>query len=249
MQDIVVKDGAGRLHFKWLEWDTDFFGRPSYILDLERSALVASPELERALRESLEGAFAAARFDNATAPEVLMLFQGSGFYCVDTELTLGYEATAAPVGPPDPSVQVEEVRKNEGLPYDHLGKVFSLTRFHYDPHIGKERADRLWVEYIRSFRPSPQARLYVARCGGEAAGCVTVLTRGPSRVLSFVAVLDGFRGRKVGAALLRAASADLGGAGFLTETQARNITAINFYIRNGFRRMEKTSVVMHSWGD
>ena len=195
----------------------------------------------------LRGAFVAARVDAASSPDLLMMFHRAGFYCVDNEITLKYVSAVGPQRAHNPGVRVEEFHKNENLPYDRLGGVFSLTRFHYDPHVGKTQADHLWSEYIRNYRPSPEARLFVAICDEEVAGCFTVSVRGPAHILSFVSVLDKFRGRAVGSSLLQAVVSACGGSNLLTETQSRNLAAVNFYIKNGFRRIEKTSVVMHRW--
>jgi len=247
MPDIVIETPPARLHFRDLEWDTEYFGLPSYMLDAERSVLQESPALGQAIPAALQGTFSAARIDAAADPQVFMMFYRSGFYSVDTEITLRYVPEPSVVKPRTTGVHVEEFKKNEGLPYEKLGGVFSFTRFHYDPNIGKARADRLWVEYIRNFQPSAEARLFVARCDERVAGCFTVLAKGSFHVISFVAVLDEFKGRSVGAALVSAVVANCGAAGLLTETQARNVSALNFYIRNGFRRIDKTSMVMHRW--
>ena len=39
MKDIVIEAAQGRLHFRGLQWDTDFFGLPSFMLGAERSIL------------------------------------------------------------------------------------------------------------------------------------------------------------------------------------------------------------------
>lgn len=249
MQDIVIEAGGGRLHFRWLEWDTAFFGRPSYILDAERSLLRAAPGLDSGLADALRGAFVTARLDSAAAPELFLLLQSCGFYYVDTSVTLRFdEKSPAPSLPEDRDVTVEELHGNGGLPYEALGSVFTMTRFHFDPHVGRERADRLWVEYLRNFRPSTERRLFVARCGGETAGAMALVAREEDLVLSFVSVLDGHRGRQVGARIVREIVSRRDGKDLLTETQVRNVAALNFYIKNGFRQVRATRTVLHRWG-
>jgi ribosomal protein S18 acetylase RimI-like enzyme len=249
MKDIVIEAGSGRLHFKWLEWDTAFFGRPSCILDWERSHWRASPDWEQALRESLRGTFATVRVDSAADPALLLMLQSCGFYYVDTSVTLRYDdqAAAAPL-PDDACVKVQELRENQGLPYEELGSVFTMTRFHFDPQVGQERAAKLWIEYIRNFRPGGANRLFAAFCEGRTAGVMTMVGRGEALVLSFVSVLAAQRGRQVGARLLREIIARRGGKELLTETQVRNVGAINFYLKNGFRQVQTTRTVLHRWG-
>ena len=249
MPDVVVEADGGRLHFRHLEWDTAFFGRPSYILDPDRSSMRASALLGAAASKALRGAFATVRVDSAADPAPLLMLQSNGFYYVDTSVTLRLDPNAGlPALPDDLTVRVEELVENRNLPYQELGSVFTMTRFHFDPHVGKERADKLWVEYLRNFRLSASARLFAAYCDESVAGAMTVVGRGESMALSFVSVLDAHRGRHVGARILRAIGAACGSRELLTETQIRNVAALNFYVRNGFRQVRASRTVLHFWG-
>lgn len=65
--------------------------------------------------------------------------------------------------------------------------------------------------------------------------------------LFFVSVLEKYRGKKVGSKLIRYVAKYFEDYELMKGTQARNIKAINFYMRNGFSIVDNTKIVMHRW--
>lgn len=236
------------IYFKYLDWDSAFFGRPSFLLDVSKSNFNPSDILCSQIRKSFDGAFVTAKIDTQYDYEITYFLQKCGFYYVDTEVKL--QNIGLPASPAyDNRIRISELSNEDNLPLDELGKAFSLTRFHCDPHIDEVKADELWVSYIKNFKPSESKRMFIARFGNEIAGAVIVNITKVEVFLFFVAVIEKYRGKSIGSATIETI---LGGLNLslpiCTGTQAKNISAINFYIKNGFSRVVQTNTVLHYWG-
>ncbi len=252
-KDVEVTWKDAHLHFSYLEWDTDFFGIPSYRLYDYHIPSGEEKSVTTKITSVFSSSFVTAKFNNATTSlPLLVAFQDAGFRHMDTEITLRrHSASSIMTTENDQRISVELQKENCGLPYEELGGVYTLTRFHADPRIGKKKADALWVAYLRNYQPSPERLMFIARVDGEVAGTMMVNCESGSDValLFFVAVQKKFQGRGVGSALLSFIThwADTHKQTLVTETQARNIGALNFYIAGGFRTIDKTSTVLHRW--
>lgn len=247
-KDIKLKSGASVYYFKFLPWDTEFFGKDSFMLDTGRSKMKPSFEIKKMIEKRLKDSFVTAKIESGEDKGVIDFLQSAGFKYVDVEVVLKYAGPEnrpkAPAG-----LSIEEAKKNAGLPYADLGSSFDCTRFHCDKNIAKEKADSLWVSFIRTYAPSTSRYMFIAKLDKRVVGAILAhKEKDLKRIqLSFVAVLKEFRGRSVGAYLIQAAIDHFKGFEIVTETQAKNIRALNFYIKNGFSMIEKTKTVMHRW--
>ncbi|MFA5339120.1 MAG: GNAT family N-acetyltransferase [Candidatus Omnitrophota bacterium] len=257
MKDITLKAAGAKIRLKFLQWDTGFFGRPSFLLDAGRLELTPSSELDGKFRRSFKDTFITAKIDTATEIRVLDFLYSTGFKYINTEVTLKYQDKGCCAGRSKAAqakrgalgCKIEKLETNEGLPYSRLGSVFTCDRFHSDPHIRKEKADLLWINYLKNFKPSATRFLFVARIGDEAAG--VILCHKDARMkrvfLAYVAVAEKFAGAGVGTALIQHVIRHFRRFEMVTETQVGNISAMNFYIRNGFSVIEKTRTILHRW--
>jgi len=248
-KDIRLEADGAVYYFRFLEWDTDFFGINSYVLDVDKSKLLPSPKIKELIAGSIKDSFVTLKIATSLDKDLLAFLQALGFNYIDTEITLEYNEKFARHGAEAAGVRVLEMKKNPGLACDELGGVFRHTRFHSDVHIPKEKADGLWINYIRTYRPSKTKRMYVAECDGETAGAILAgqSEDGRSANLFFVGVLKRFQGRRVGSALIRYVSDKLKDAELTVGTQGKNIPAINFYIKNGFSIVHATKIIFHRW--
>lgn len=248
--EFLLKDGDIQYVFKYLEWDTSFFNRPSYILDVPQSKLGVSPAIKLSFGKMLANSFVTVKIDSDSSRELHYFLQECGFRVVDTELTLQYDNIEKKIPVLDNKVHYERVVYNDGLPYEALGSVFKSTRFHYDSMIPREKANLLWIEFIRNFKISETNHIFAARCRGEIAGVIVVKENASALTLKlcFVSVIDEFRGIGVGSGLIRFVIGHFNGHAISTETQARNTGALNFYIRNGFSIVRCAQTVYHRWG-
>ncbi|ADR35050.1 GCN5-related N-acetyltransferase [Sulfuricurvum kujiense DSM 16994] len=241
-----LQSGEEFAYFKFLEWDTEFFKKPSYALDMSKSNFEPSEKAQKKIVDHFSDSFITAKIDTRLDYKYTYFLQQCHFYYVDTEIKLQHKGLlpAAPIN----GVSIEDVSSNENLPIRELGEAFSLTRFHCDPHISAEQADRLWGSYLQNFTPSDTKKMYLAKVGGEIAGVILANLNETENFLFFVAVLEPYRSQKIGSVLMDHALQSLQNKKpVCTGTQAKNITALNFYIRNGFSKIVQTNTVMHYW--
>lgn len=244
----IAKDGAV-YYFKFLEWDTDFFGKDSYVLDTGRSVLLPSSGIKELVAEKLKGSFVSAKVETGLGREEIAFLQALGFTYIDTEITLRFDKGDTRPAIESEGLKIFEVKRSAGLPYEKLGGIFKYSRFHSDTHIPKEKADEVWIRYIKDYKPSKDKRIFAAEYKGEIAGSILVNHDEGKKIanLFFVGVLEKFRGRKIGTSLIRHLSDKFGDAELTVGTQAANIGALNFYIRNGFSVIKETKIIMHRW--
>ncbi|MFH1985878.1 MAG: GNAT family N-acetyltransferase [Pseudomonadota bacterium] len=243
--------GALVLALDWLDWDSRFFGLPCYRLFAGDCRVCDGAVDTGALM------MAAAQFPRCAVwakvppqapPALTEAIQALGGKFIETELTLGHNGTAAAPATVA-GVKIREADTLARTGFLELGRTFSLTRFHTDPRIGKDRADALWTEYLRNFRLSPDRRAFLAEADGRIVGAVLASAGDAVNVIDIVAVAPAFAGRGIGRALLQASLSwsIATGRGCTVATQHRNTGAIAFYRKNGFGRLESATPVFHLW--
>jgi GNAT superfamily N-acetyltransferase len=245
-KDIVLQDDGALYYFRYLDWDTEFFGLPSYSLDTENSTIVANPVVADSIDTQLSGAFVTAKIDTSKDYGIVDFLMQSGFQYIDTEVTLEYH------GIPDASIlrdniAIAKFEDNKRLPYENLGAVYSLTRFHTDPHINSEKADQLWVNYLKNYIPDNQHHIFAAIVKNEVAGVILVDVDESSAILSFVSVRQRYQGQGIGSLLLQKVIGNFKEKCMTVGTQVKNIGALNFYIQNGFYMIRHTKTILHRW--
>lgn len=251
MKDVILKADGAKFYFRFLEWDTNFFKKKSYMLDTEKSILKPSARITRLLNCNFADSFLSAKIDARTHKEIFVFFQQAGFTFIDTEIILTFDREHPTLRIKKQGVKVLRLKQNQGLPYEELGGVFTCSRFHSDTHISKAKADLLWVYYLKNYELSATHQLYAALAeNNEVMGVIlaNLKKEGRTAYLFFVAVRDKFQGRRIGSCIVEHVIRSLGDYKLVTGTQAKNIRALNFYIKNGFSRVESTKLIFHRWG-
>lgn len=175
---------------------------------------------------------------------------GIGFAPVDVAVTLSRHTRP-------PESRSAEVEIAPALPEHHeavvaiAGTAFRWTRFHLDPLLPDDLADRVKREWVRNCLGGGRGiGVKVALAGGRVAGFLAVLearrAEGVARVIDLVAVHPEFQGQGFGGALVEAFIRDNGPQAdtLLVGTQAANIASIALYEKHGFRVCE-TQYVLH----
>lgn len=248
MQDLVIRKGKAEYYFRFLSWDTEYFGKKAYILDPVRSNMKLSPGLPALFNRALKGAFISAKIDTLCGKETVRLFQECGFKYIDTEIVLKHTGPSART-PSGSDIRILELRDNAGLPYKGLGSSFRFSRFHMDPNIAKNKADRLWISYIKNYRATASNHIFAAKTASGIGGVIlaNICDGGKKAVMSFVAVLDEYRGKGIGSRLSAYVAEKYADKDLFTETQVSNKEAVGFYINNGFRKVESVRTILHRW--
>jgi len=238
-----MSNGQKFIYLKSLKWDTEFFERPSFLLDVDKSNFIPNYDIQKEIFDNLSNSFISVKLDTKINYEYINFLQNCGFLYIDTEVQLEYRGIDKRA---KPLIDIERLNTNENLPYESLGSSFSLTRFHTDLHVDNNNADLLWVEYLRNFKPSENKSLYVAKVNKKVVGTVLVNRIGDIVNLFFIAVLDEHRNLGVGKDLINRVLDDYKEFKIQTETQVKNIKALNFYIQNGFF-VKNSFSVLHRW--
>lgn len=236
------------IYFKYLDWDSAFFGRPSFVLDMSRSNFEPSDELTKEIEKNFVGSFITAKVDTKYDYGIVFFLQKSGFYYVDTEIVLKLGESEF-VECKNSDIRIEEMSMNIGLPYNELGSVFKLTRFHTDINIQDGKANDLWVNYLKNYEIDSNHRMFVALSDGILCGVILVNSSKVKSTVFFVSVINDYRGKNIGSAMIQYVIEKLKNINIYTETQVKNILALNFYIKNGFKKINKTMTVLHRWSN
>lgn len=246
--DIILEDNETCFHFKYLDWDSVFFDKPSYLLDISKSRLMSSEVIKIDIKNKLKNSFITFKIATDIDYKIVSFLQECGFYYIDTEVTLEYVNNKSNKDKNIINqVQVIKETKNEYLPYKELGKSFSLTRFHTDLNIDNTKADILWINYLKNYKLSDTKHMFSVKVENELAGVILINLDNDVATLFFVAVIEKFRGMGIGTVLINKAIKHFKNYIIRTETQVKNIDALNFYIGNGLSKIQKTSTVLHRW--
>lgn len=258
MNDLTIKYKGSRARFKYLAWDTDFFGVASYSLNFSSIALGKEMKgfISRVAR-SLGRSFTVAKVDAACHRRVIDFLNDLGFRFINGEIILQivpnafskiYDDMPALSG----GIVIEKAKSVPKGAY-LLGAEFSRSRFHLDRNIPKRKADEVWIRYIKNFTLGARRHLFVAKIAKKTAGGIFIdqISEGGACVSNFfsVSVRKEYQRRGIGSALVRCAIdwALRQGHIVTVETQMNNIEALNFYMKNGFLKTRKAHFIFHRW--
>ncbi len=190
------------------------------------------------------GSMVYARVPVGEVPAVRAL-QRAAFRLVDTTVTLERPlfdrcepagGAIRPARPADESQVTALARRS-----------FTHSRFHQDPSIGTDRADRLKGEWVANFfRGDRGDALVVATDGDRITGFLLALAADDDAiVIDLVAVDEVGRGRGIAGALTRAVQSDFARAtGLRVGTQLANAAALRAYQGLGFT-VTSAAYVLH----
>lgn len=207
-------------------WLGERLGLPAYRLHVGPAASVA-PRLPR-------GAFVYAKVpaEHAAAVELL---EDAGFHLVDTNVRFARDRRR---DAPQPKAAVRPaLPADETAVADVAVAGFGYSRFHLDPRVPREVADRIKGDWVRSWFAGRRGdAMLVADVEGRVAGFCQLLRTDTAAVIDLIAVARLARGRGVARALLGAVDAlpwevervEVG-------TQVANVPSVRLYESDGFR--------------
>ena len=162
--------------------------------------------------------------------------QALGFQLVDTALSF-----ECPLPLPKSAAHAAQARM--AVPGDEPAvariarEVFTFDRFHTDPNIPDETADRVKEAWTRGFFAGKRGKwMVVAEINDEVAGFLLLLESQDKLVIDLIAVADRHRGAGVARTMIAfAADALPQFATLLVGTQATNTASVRLYESMGFR--------------
>jgi GNAT superfamily N-acetyltransferase len=204
-------------------WLSDVLGRPSFAVDAG---------------DDLPDAGGAAFFYGKTAVadvDAAARFVERGFRLVDTNVTLTRDAEAPTVIASSSVVEADAAHSEPIL--NVAATCFRYSRFHLDPDIDDETANRVKREWARSYVERRRGlELLVSLEDARPVGFLAVLDSPDARVIDLVGVDAKAQGQGFGAALVSSFIARHAGAGkeLRVGTQIANIPSLRLYAKLGF---------------
>jgi len=263
--NLIVRAEQGRLTglavMRPLPWDTEFFGmgcarvEAFYFDRSEEAALGWSRSLAVDVTDwcrQREVRFVSAKIEAADALAALGLGR-AGFDVVDNELTLVTDSLP-PLPPLSDGFQVVSGDGLAEVPVEALGRLFDHSRFHADPRIDRDLADRLWQMAITN-QASQEGRPVIFLLEGRRP--VGIISCRPDDQLAavtglavgdwfIVGVAEEYRGRGLGRVLVSAGLEEcLSRYGVIqVATQTYNLPALGLYQSSGFK-LCRASLSLH----
>ncbi len=221
-------------------WLSRVMERSVYRLDLEDRA-AAGRALDR-LEGDRRPCFVYCRLPCQRVADAWWL-EGHGFRLVDTTITF-----AAPLRRGEALVSGLEIRPARPQDRTQVGDVaassFRYSRFHADPRIAPELADRIKRRWSENFFSSTRGDLMVVAADrGRVVGYNLLLCRGEDLVIDLIAVAEAWRGRGVARDLIAFAQDQAPGATRLVVgTQLANRPSLALYQGMGMKLVEAAYV-------
>jgi dTDP-4-amino-4,6-dideoxy-D-galactose acyltransferase len=224
-------------HINRDEWLAQILGKDAFCISVSQE-LLASQEYRNELKQLLEckNIFIYAKVPTTSLAAVQFLEQ-NGFRLVDTNILFQKERSEKPIlkglctlrnaRPTDEQESVELASKS-----------FQLSRFHLDPLISREAADRIKGEWVRNyFRKKRGDYMILAFVEEKLAGFLQLIN-GPDRILTIdlIAVDPDQRRKGIGNDLIVHAETEfVQFAQIKVGTQIANVPSLRLYENLGFR--------------
>jgi GNAT superfamily N-acetyltransferase len=254
--NLIVRSEQGRLTglavMRPLSWDTEFFGmgcarvEAFYFDRTDESALGWSLSLAAGVTDwcrRRQVRFVSAKIEAADALAAMGLGR-AGFDVVDNEVTLVINSLPPPPPLPD-GFQVVSGDCLAEVPVEALGRLFEHSRFHADPRIDNDLADRLWQMAVTNQAAQEGRPVTFLMDGPRPVGIISC--RSEDQLASvigldvgdwfIVGVAEEYRGRGLGRVLLSVGLKEcLTRYGLIqVATQTYNLPALGLYQAGGFK--------------
>jgi ribosomal protein S18 acetylase RimI-like enzyme len=167
----------------------------------------------------------------------------AGFRMIDTQVSLDRDG---PLSTGSPSGAVRFATPDDKASVGRVASTsFSLSRFHLDPAIHPDTANRLKESWAQNFFEGTRGdHMVVAEAKGQAVGFLQLIANGNTLVIDLIAIDAAHRGKRLGEALIGFAAAECRPDRMVVGTQICNVPSLRLYERLGFR-VTDASYVLH----
>ena len=236
---------------QFFEWDTAFFGvRIARLIPTRLTEPVLQQALNWCQSNAIECLYYLADSDHT---ESVRLAEQNGFNLVDIRMTferhLSDMHAITAEGLPEVSIRPSQ---SDDLPYLRAiaRDIYHDTRFYYDPHFPKDRADALYVTWIEKSCKRYADEVLVLESGSEPVGYIACHISNPQvGRIGLVGVNSAVQGIGAGQRLVHSALrwfADRDVERVEVVTQGRNCRAQRLYQRCGFLT-RSVQLWYHKW--
>ena len=228
-------------------FESEMLNLATFRLDL---TLAEDVPVSQLLADVLQAARrAGARLVTCRSPEqnrrALSSLQASGFRVIECMITLGQDLAGCTT-PPQHGVRL--AKREEA---DEVGAIAAATfrtdRFHADPMIRNDAADRLKAAWARNSVAGRADAVFVTEADGQITGFNACMLRNDAAVIDLIGVKPAFQGRRIGHALVNASLLHYIGkaARMIVGTQSANTASLRLYQSCGFR-IESSALTLHA---
>jgi ribosomal protein S18 acetylase RimI-like enzyme len=228
-------------------FETEMLGIPVAHLDIEGvDGHELLPKISSALAEA---ARAGTRLVSCRRPDgdvtVLGALQAAGFRVIECLITLQCDLRRA-VGKMPERVRLATWTDDNAVAAI-ASSSFRHDRFHADPQVSDEAADRLKGAWARNSVNGRADAVFVTEEGGRLTGFNACLLRGDEAVIDLIGVADVAQRRGFGRDLVAASLAHYAGKAqrMIVGTQSANHASLALYETAGFR-IKSTAFTLHA---
>lgn len=199
-------------------------------------------EAPGALTPAARPAFVQAKVDGGARGRVEELVR-AGYALVETAITL--EKNLAGASGPVQGVRYA-VPEDERSVRRIAASAFTQSRFHADPNVPKDVADRIKADWAANFFAGKRGTHMVVADGADGmAGFLLLILRGEDLVIDLVAVEAQSQGCGLGRKMLDFAAQHIRGPRrMIVGTQLHNLQSLAYYTGYGFR-IARSSYTLH----
>lgn len=222
---------------RFLEWDSDFFGKriASVCTETVTGGLLGAA-VQKGIEERIDCLYLLLPAEDSS---MVREAEASGFHMADIRMTLSKSIT------PDKSIWQPlsadiRLSKSEDVPYLSLIAAAGHTdsRFYSDPGFPNELCDRLYATWIEKSCNGYAQAVLVADQNGQATGYTSChINPDGSGQIGLVGVSADFQGQGLGKRLIAESLrwfASQGCSMVFVVTQGKNVGAQRLYQKNGF---------------
>ncbi|OVE76900.1 hypothetical protein BVX98_04330 [bacterium F11] len=231
-------------------WLGNIIGKNVFRLDFPRSiSRKVSLQKKHLKRLSRPSFFYVKIHSNETS--LLKTLTTMGFYVVDVGLTFQRIGSVVK-GTSKGSMVIRQTSEKDRADVLRIAKTsFRYSRFHSDPLISKEIANKIKMKWVDNFYSGKRGNaLFVAEKKGRILGFLLSLKKGKGRkevnIIDLIATTNKAKGKGVGLSLIYGFMKSFKSkkALFQVGTQAVNIPSVRLYEKCGFRLIG-TQYVLH----
>jgi dTDP-4-amino-4,6-dideoxy-D-galactose acyltransferase len=240
-----------KFHYKFLEWDTNYFGVNSGRVTLNES--IGSKEWVLISKALQENDFNIIDNVNNVSSNNLFISKLSGAFVTDInfQFTKEINEEIKHVNKFDISIQNKLPINNEIL--DISKNSYKHSRFFNDPYLNKDKARDVYGHWVQSSFLNENKYFIICSIDSKIAGYVlfSLDFKNNASIIELISVKEGMENRTIGKEMMMNLEQYIYNNHrdikyIKVGTQSNNINAINFYMGNGFRVKEIRSVY-HYW--
>lgn len=231
-------------HDKWLE---EIIGREAYRITVNQDLLDKGKDIISKQIKTIQKLQSRRVFMYSKVPasfiQGIKFLEMMGFNLIDNNII--FEKSVASVHAFErESVIRNAVPRDRDQVVDIARRNFTFSRFHLDPDISDQIANRIKAEWVKSYFSGKRGNeVIVAELQGRITGFLLIIYgKNKDLIIDLIATDKNHRGKCLASKMIAYAESKSNCSKIRVGTQIVNIPSINFYLKNGFQIRESQYV-------